>query len=119
MPREIVILSPTPPDVGALLRAGMAVDETLRARTLSNGAVSELCQGDGTGDTAVLSVYQPIDVANPDEIARLLPDAPQLPQPLWWIEALVPWDERGTTGVALAYELAAQLGGACLVQDGQ
>ncbi|MEE6286662.1 hypothetical protein V2J52_03215 [Georgenia sp. MJ173] len=119
MPREIVILSPSPPDAQALLRAGVAVDDTLRVRTLYNGSVHELCRGDGDGDTAVLSVYQPQDVSNPAELQRLLPDAPPMPDPLWWIEALAPWGAKGDIGVRLAYELSAQLGGACLVQDGE
>ncbi|WP_413452864.1 hypothetical protein AA0Y32_08545 [Georgenia phoenicis] len=118
MPREIVILSPTPPDLGALLRAGVAVDGGLRVRTLSGGTVHELCRGDGTGATAVLSVYPAEEVLDATEVARLLPDAPPLPQPLWWTEALAPWDEHGQTGLAVAYELASQLGAACVVQDG-
>lgn len=119
MPREIVVLSPTPPDAAALLRAGAAVNDQLRVRTLYGGAVHELCTGDGTGDDAVLSIWQPNDVGNRAEITRLLPDAPALPDPLWWVEAVAPWGERGAVGVAVAYELAAQLGGACVVQDGE
>lgn len=119
MPREIVVLTPTPPDAAALLRAGAAVDDQLRVRTMLGGAVTQLCQGDGTGDSAVMSVAQPLQVDNVAELDRLLPDAPALRPPLWWTEILAPWGPRGTVGVAVAYELAAGLGGACVVQDGE
>ncbi|NMR21609.1 hypothetical protein [Cellulomonas fimi] len=120
MPREIVILSPTPPDARALVEAGAAVDPELGLRSLSGGAIHQVCRTADDGDHAVLSVHQPLQVDNLEEIARLLPAvAPRLTTPLWWVEALAPWGEPGRTGVAIAQELAVRLGGACIVQDGE
>lgn len=118
MPREIVLLCPTPPDIVALVEAGTAVDPDLGMRTLHQGAVHQLCRGQHADAPAVLSISQPLTVDNVEEVRRLLPGAAVAPGPLWWVEALAPWGADGETGVRVAYELAARLGGSCVVQDG-
>lgn len=123
MPREIVVLSPTAPDLRALVEAGAAVDPDLGMRTLDGGAVHQIVRehADGT-TTAVLSVHQPLAVERTEDVARLLPTGPTLVEhlslPLWWVEMLAPWGRAGEPGVAIAQELAARLGAACVVHDG-
>ena len=115
MPREIVVLSPTPPDARALVEAGASVDPELGLRTLHGGE-----------GRAVRSSHQPLTVQNAAEIRRLLPSGRQLPSwatdgsPLWWVEALVPWHAADArTGLAVVQEMTARLGGLCVVQDGE
>ena len=129
MPREIVILSPTPPDARALVEAGAAVDPDLGLRTLDGRAVHQIVLVDEShpdGGRGVLSVEQPLSVDNTAEIRRLLPQVTALPdwatdgRPLWWVEAMVPWAaDDARIGLAVAQELATRLGGLCVVQDGE
>lgn len=116
MPREIVLLSPTAPDLHALLSAGAEIDPELGLRTIGGGAVHQICDAD---ERAVLSVLQPRRVENHDEVARLLPDAPPIRVGVWWVDLLAPWGERGDIGVRIASALAARLGAVCVVQDGR
>nr|WP_297427765.1 hypothetical protein [uncultured Actinotalea sp.] len=131
MPREIVVLSPVPPDARALVEAGAAIDGRLGLRTLDGGAVHQLCRvetaADGTQDPGaarpVLSVHQPLQADDAAEVARLLPGPAASAvvdwhPPFWWVEALAPWGAAGDDGVAVAQELALRLGGVCVVQDG-
>lgn len=126
MPREIVVLSPTPPDARALIEAGAAVDPGLGLRTLNGGAVHQVVRSDDGDGRAVLSLHQPLQVENIAEIRRLLPGVHPLPawatdgRPLWWVEALVPWTvDDSRTGLAIVQEMTARLGGLCVVQDGE
>lgn len=119
MPREIVILCSEPPTGAALIEAGAAVDPDLGLRTLRGGAVHEICRTTPEADLAVLSVNQPLQVDAASEVNRLLPEVAGAATARWWLEASAPWGALGETGVAIAYELAARLGGTCLVQDGQ
>jgi hypothetical protein len=141
VPREIVVLSPVPPDARVLVDAGAAVDGRLTLRTLDGGAVHQICRvtdaADATQETdgavpavppvpavlPVLSVHQPLQADDAAEVARLLPDSAATAvagwrPPFWWVEALAPWGAAGDDGVAVAQELALRLGGVCVVQDG-
>jgi len=126
VPREIVVLSPTPPDARVLVESGAAVDPDLGLRTLHGGAVFQVVRADEGEGRAVLSVHQPLSVQNSAEIRRLLPRVHPLPpwatdgRPVWWVEALVPWGaDDARTGLAVIQEMTARLGGLCVVQDGQ
>lgn len=119
MPREIVILSPVPPTVEALVLAGAHVAPDHALRVLGDGAVHQICRQDLEDDVAVLSVDQALEVDNADEVARLLPGTPVPATPLWWISARAPWGPAGRTGVAIAQELATRLGARCVVEDGE
>ena len=121
MPRELVILSPTRPDVVALITAGAAVDDQLGMRTMFDGGVWQVCRVGDERDDAVLTVSQPFVATSRGEVDRLVPGAPQLevPVPVWWLEALAPWGELGAPGVRIAHELAALLGGTCIERDGE
>jgi len=119
MPRELVILSPTRPDVVALITAGAVVDDQLGMRTMFNGGVWQVCQVSAERDDPVLSVNQPFVATSLDEVRRLVPGTHRLEVPLWWLEALAPWGELGAPGVRIAHELAAQLGGTCVERGGE
>lgn len=128
MPREIVIISPQPPDTRALLEAAVAVDPDLLVRSLVEGAVHQIVRADPAdpspaAGTAVLSVNEPLRLEHPGEIRRLLP-VDVLPawteQPYWWVDAVAPWDEEaGTEGVRITQHLALGLDGLCVVLDGE
>ncbi|WP_028046007.1 hypothetical protein [Cellulomonas sp. URHE0023] len=128
MPREVVIVSPTALDLRGLVEAGAAVDPSLGLRTLDGQTVHQIVRIDDDHPDvgrSVLSLHEPLIVANTAEIPRLLPQVTTLPdwasdgRPLWWIEALVPWRaDDARVGLAVARELADRLGGLCVVQDG-
>lgn len=128
MPREIVVITPQPPDTRALLEAAVTVDPDLRLRSLATGAVHQIVRADPAdpapaAGTAVLSVSEPLRLERAGEIRRLLP-VDVLPvwtgQPFWWVDAVAPWDaEAGRLGVRIAQSLALGLGGLCVVLDGE
>jgi hypothetical protein len=127
VPREIVILSPTEPDVRALVEAGAAVDPSLGLRTLDGQDFHQIVRIDDhepDGGRGVLSMQLPLSsVENTAEVRRLLPQVAELPEwatdgrPMWWVEALVPWGDDHV-GLHVVRELTARLGGLCVVQDG-
>ena len=53
----------------------------------------------------MLSIQNSTKVTHPDEVARLLPNAPALSAPLWWTEALVPWTDAAEVGTSILHEL--------------
>ncbi|WP_336854920.1 hypothetical protein [Sinomonas albida] len=115
MPRDILILTNAEPDIAALVHAGNRVNGELRVRTIDDGAVTEVCDDDGN---AVLSIGRPEWMQNASEIERLVPSAVgRVGVPVWWIEAWAPWGAPGDPGVAIALDLAAELGGFCVVED--
>lgn len=129
MPREIVIITPVPVTTEELLLAAQEVEPTLRFRQVGGGAVVQLV--DDADSAPVFSVQQPSALRVPSEIERLLP-AGSVPAPVRaavvaaaesggavWLEALAPFDARGSVGVEVARRLAARLDGACVVQDGR
>jgi hypothetical protein len=128
VPRELVVLSPTAPDARVLIEAGAAVDPDLGLRTLHNGAVHQVVRvdpADPSQGAGVVSIMQPLQVDNVAEVRRLLPTLAALPswldagKPVWWVEAVAPWGDLGRTGIAVVQEMAARLGGVCVVQDGE
>ena len=120
MPHELVILSPTRPDLVALITAGSVVDDQLGMRTMFDGGVWQVCRVGDERDDAVLSVSQPLVATSRGEIDRLVPCAARLEVavPVWWIEASAPWGELGAPGVRIAHKLAALLGGRCVERGG-
>lgn len=116
MPRDLLILTSTPPEVAQLITTAARIDGDLRLRTLDNRAVTELVNDDGI---AVLSVGRPELMENPAEIERLVPEvAESVTAPVWWLDAWAPWGVKGELGVQVALEFAAALGGHCIVDDG-
>jgi hypothetical protein len=67
----------------------------------------------------VLTLAKPTHVQCGDEVWRLAGhDGAPLTQESWWIEAWAPWGKGGDVGVAVAMQLARDLGGHCVVKDG-
>lgn len=114
MPRDVLVLSVTAPDLATFVDVGAEIAPDLRVRTLEAGAVTELV--DGTG-TAVLSVQTPELVENPHEVARLAPWT-TLTAPVWWTEAWAPWGPTGDVGVRIVVAFAEALGAQVRVEDG-
>lgn len=118
MPRSSVLLTPEPIDGDAIARAagsvwaaGVDLDADADAFTLQpvdgGAALQVLAAG-----APVLTVLRPRMLPSPDEIARLLPEAPHpLPAVSWWTEAYTPWTDEGRIGVAIL-DAAATAGGA-------
>lgn len=114
MPRELVILSRTAPELAVFVGAGADIAPDLRVRTLDGGAVTEVVDRRGM---AVLSVQVPELVENPAEVARLAPWS-SLSAPVWWTDAWAPWGEQGDVGVAVARAWASASGAEIRVEDG-
>lgn len=114
MPRDLLILSTSAPELAAFVDAGADIAPDLRVRTLEGGAVTEVVDGRGS---AVLSVQVPEYVDNTAEVARLAPWA-SVDGPVWWTEAWAPWGPAGDVGVDIARAFAAALGAQVIVEDG-
>jgi len=114
MPRDLLILSTSAPELAAFVDAGAGIAPDLRVRTLEGGAVTEVVDRRGS---AVLSVQVPEFVENTAEVARLAPWA-SVDGPVWWTEAWAPWGPAGDVGVDIARAFAAALGAQVLVEDG-
>lgn len=123
VPREIVVVAPARLDLRRLVEAGAAVRPGLGVRTLDDGDVVQLCRVEAAADEAVLSVHPAVELADPREVSRLLPGAEAASSvaawngPVWWLDALAPWG-ADDDGVLVLRELARQVGGVCVVQDG-
>jgi hypothetical protein len=124
MPVEMVVLSPVPPGLSTLLRAAAQIGPELTMRTTGSGTMHQLIRPTALGDTAVLSVRQPLEIVDRDEVTRLLPAGSVshdllAATRLWWVEACAPWGETGSQGVRVARAFAALLTGTCVVHDGR
>ena len=100
MSREIIVLCPRRPAIGALLeRAGIRVgvrgDDGLEA--LSHANATQIFDA---ADRMLLVIRDPVLVEVPGETERLL--GIDVPPPVWWVEI------RATTGVAEGERFAAR-----------
>lgn len=114
MPREIAILSRTDHDVAAVAQAARAVRGVTGVRTIDGGAAVQVT---APGGEPVLTVYRARRLATEGEVARLLPEAPAVPLPTWWCDAVAPFGDAGDVGVRVALELALALDAVCVVAD--
>ncbi|GHK01035.1 hypothetical protein SY2F82_28320 [Streptomyces sp. Y2F8-2] len=101
MTKDVIALTPTMPNLNTLLAGLYAGGPDLGVNTTADGAVVQLCAGDGR---PLVSVEAPILVHIPGETTRLL-DCPTPDGPVWWTEA------RASTAVAEAGRLAASFAG--------
>jgi hypothetical protein len=112
MSRDVIALVTRMPDVPAVLAGMAAAGEDLLVYTHAGGAVVQLA-----GDTGnpLLTIEEPVLVAVPGEVARLLGDevAGQVPTPVWWIEARAAGTPPDTVDLAYRFadELVRRLGG--------
>ncbi|MFC4052813.1 hypothetical protein ACFOY4_24255 [Actinomadura syzygii] len=110
MSREIIVLCPRRPGIGALLervgiRVGVRGDDGLKA--LSQAAATQVFDA---ADRMLLVIRDPVLVEVPGEAERLL--GIEVPSPVWWVEI------RAAAGVAEGEELAARCAGEMIVLDG-
>jgi hypothetical protein len=117
MSRDVIALVTTAP-TGPALAAGMvAAGEELLVVPHADGAVVQLCDSpDDGGIRPLLTIEEPILVAVPGEVARLLGSdmAERVHPPLWWIEVRVADTPENAIdlGYRFADELVRRLGGA-------
>jgi hypothetical protein len=110
MSRDVIALVPTVPDVPSVLAGMAAAGEDLLVLRVADGAVVQLCDSpDGDDVRPLLTIEEPILVAVPGEVARLLGDAvaAQISAPLWWIEVRAAGAPE--SALDLAYRFAATL----------
>lgn len=114
MPRDAVLLSQQSIELRAIVEAAEVIDPTLRVRSLFDRAVLQLLNEAGE---PVASIQNSVLLSNLDEVVRLLPDAPSVPVPVWWTEAVLPWGTPGESGTRVLVELAARVGAALVIED--
>lgn len=96
MTKDVIALTERLPDAWSVLVGLLAGGPDLRVDTAAEGAVVQLCDGEGR---TLLSVEAPMLLRVPGEANRLL-DADAGDGPRWWVEA------RAATGVPRAERLA-------------
>ncbi|WP_111719456.1 hypothetical protein [Homoserinimonas sp. OAct 916] len=114
MPRDATILSAVEVTIVPILEAAAQVAADLHVRTLFDRAVLQLV--DAAGDP-VLSIQNSTLVPRAAEVARLLPSAPPVAEPIWFTEALLPWGDAGERGKRILYQLAQSLDAALVIED--
>ncbi|PCN46741.1 hypothetical protein Csp2054_15680 [Curtobacterium sp. 'Ferrero'] len=112
MPREVTLLCRRPVEVRDVAEALLVHDETWGVRALDDGPVMQVCRDAEHPVVTVLGVKR---VDSSDEVERILPDAPTLELPLWWVDAVTPAGPDGESGISAALEAAIELDAVCLV----
>jgi hypothetical protein len=110
--RDVVVLVPRMPDVAAVLRAVEAVGPDLLVDASGAAGLTDL-RAPATG-AVLLTIEEPILVAVPGEVARLLdPDvASRVSTPVWWLEVRTTGPDTMELAYRLATALVEHLGGA-------
>jgi hypothetical protein len=113
--RDVIALVTTAPNAPAIAAAMVAAGEDLLVVPHADGAVVQLCDSPGGRLRPLLTIEEPILVAVPGEVARLLGSdvADQVQPPLWWIEVRVPAEPENAIdiGYRFADEMVRRLGG--------
>ncbi|PZF63728.1 hypothetical protein DEI81_06410 [Curtobacterium sp. MCBD17_013] len=113
VPRDVTLLSRKPVDLREVAEAIVAHADGWGVRALDDGSVLQVCRDADHPVISVLGVHR-VDAAS--EVERILPDAPPLPVPLWWVDAVAPYGPDGEAGVAAAEEAARALDAVCIVR---
>lgn len=87
-------------------------DASWGVRALDDGPVMQVCRDASHPVITVLAVRR---VDSLDEVERILPDAPTLSTPLWWVDTVTPLGPDGESGVSAALEAAMDLDAVCIV----
>lgn len=87
-------------------------DDAWGVRALDDGPVLQVCRDAGHPVITVLGVRR---VDSLDEVERILPDAPALSTPLWWVDTVTPFGPEGEPGVSAALEASLELDAVCIV----
>lgn len=87
-------------------------DESWGVRALDDGPMVQVCRDATHPVITVLGVRR---VDSLDEVERILPDAPTLTTPLWWVDTVTPVSADGESGISAALEAAMDLDAVCIV----
>lgn len=112
MPRDVTLLCRTAVDPREVAEALLLHDESWGVRALDDGPMLQICRDATHPVITVLGVRQ---VDSLDEVLRILPDAPVIPTPLWWVDTVTPAGPDGESGIAAALEAALDLDAVCIV----
>ncbi|HEV7713906.1 MAG TPA: hypothetical protein VGP16_37280 [Asanoa sp.] len=112
MSRDVVVLVPQMPDVTAVTRAFEAVGPDLLVDASGAAGLTHL-RAPATG-AVLLTIEEPILVAVPGEVARLLGAdvASRVSTPVWWLEIRTTGPDTMDLAVRFAGALVEHLGGA-------
>lgn len=112
MPRDVTILCRQPVEPREVAEALLLHDPTWGVRALDDGPMMQVCRDATHPVVTVLGVRR---VDSFDEVERILPDAPTLATPLWWVDTVVPAGPDGEAGISAALEAAMDLDAVCIV----
>lgn len=87
-------------------------DDTWGVRALDDGPVLQVCRD---AEHPVITVLGVRRVDSIEEVARVLPDAPTLATPVWWVDTVTPFGAAGEPGVTAALEASMELDAVCIV----
>ncbi len=112
VPRDVTLLCRGPVETRDVAEALLLHDEGWGVRALDDGPVMQVCRDARTPVITVLGVRR-VDAL--DEVERILPDAPTLSTPLWWVDTVTPAGADGESGISAALEAAMDLDAVCIV----
>ncbi|WP_420369669.1 hypothetical protein [Curtobacterium sp. L1-20] len=112
MPRDVTLLCRGPVETRDVAEALLLHDETWGVRALDDGPMVQVCRDTTHPVITVLGVRR---VESLDEVRRILPDAPALATPLWWVDTVTPSNADGESGISAALEAAMDLDAVCIV----
>ncbi len=112
VPRDVTILSRRAIEAREVAEALLLHDETWGVRALDEGPMLQVCRDATHPVITVLGVRR---VDSSDEVERILPDAPTLTTPLWWVDTVTPTGPDGEDGIAAALDAAMELDAVCIV----
>ncbi len=108
----MTLLCRGPVDTRDVAEALLLHDEAWGVRALDDGPVLQVCRDAATPVITVLGVRR---VDSFDEVQRILPDAPTLATPLWWVDTVTPVGADGERGITAALEASMDLDAVCIV----
>ncbi|KTR11706.1 hypothetical protein NS184_00475 [Curtobacterium luteum] len=112
VPREVTLLCRRAVEIRDVAEALLLHDETWGVRALDDGPVMQVCR-DATHPIVTVLGVRRVDAF--DEVERILPEAPTLEVPLWWVDVVTPAGHDGESGISAALEAAMDLDAVCLV----
>jgi len=108
----VTLLCRGPVETRDVAEALLLHDDAWGVRALDDGPVLQVCRDATHPVITVLGVRR---VDSLDEVRRILPDAPEMATPLWWVDAVAPVGEAGEPGIDAALEASLDLDAVCIV----
>jgi len=112
VPRDVTLLCREAVETRDVAEALLLHDETWGVRALDDGPMMQVCRDATHPIITVIGVRR---VDSLDEVERILPDAPALSTPLWWVDTVTPAGADGESGISAALEAALDLDAVCIV----